>query len=168
MKQQSVTSIWSVIKLDFACRKNTVRRSTMFRVSWLFHSISDKALDDSSLNSVSETHSYRQTDVSTLRDIRYPNISTDVFEISNNINCMLHKTATFLSSGYLLSRIEGQPGSPEKPLSDLGRVSYEAFWKSVVMEYLAEHNNGNFSFKGQCIKQHRIIFLHSGEVFSLQ
>ncbi len=53
-----------------------------------------------------------------------------------------------ISPGYLLSRIEGQPGSPEKPLSDLGRVSYEAFWKSIVMEYLAKHNNGNFSFKG--------------------
>ena len=39
-------------------------------------------------------------------------------------------------SGYLLSRREGQPGSPEKPLSDLGRVSYQAYWKSVVLEHI--------------------------------
>ncbi|KAA8577483.1 hypothetical protein FQN60_002491 [Etheostoma spectabile] len=39
---------------------------------------------------------------------------------------------------YLLSKCEGQPGSPEKPLSDLGRLSYMAYWRSVVLECLHE------------------------------
>ena len=45
---------------------------------------------------------------------------------------------SWLPAGYLLSKHEGQPGSPEKPLSDLGRLSYMAYWRSVVLECLHE------------------------------
>lgn len=41
-----------------------------------------------------------------------------------------------------MSKEEGQPGTPEKPLSDLGRVSYHAYWKSVVLEHLNKHRDG--------------------------
>lgn len=53
----------------------------------------------------------------------------------------------FLSAGYLLSKEEGQPGTPEKPLSDLGRVSYHAYWKSVILEYLYDHKDKSFTFE---------------------
>ncbi|XP_038128613.1 histone acetyltransferase KAT6B isoform X4 [Cyprinodon tularosa] len=49
---------------------------------------------------------------------------------------------------YLLTRQEGQAGSPEKPLSELGRLSYLAYWKSVILEHLYKHPDKHISVKG--------------------
>lgn len=42
----------------------------------------------------------------------------------------------FVIEGFLLSRREGMTGTPERPLSDLGRISYLNYWLSAILEHL--------------------------------
>lgn len=37
---------------------------------------------------------------------------------------------------YQLSKLEGKAGSPEKPLSDLGKVSYRSYWTRTLLSVL--------------------------------
>jgi hypothetical protein len=45
-----------------------------------------------------------------------------------------------ISFSYELTKREGKTGSPEKPLSDLGKISYRSYWTYILMNLLAEHD----------------------------
>ncbi|ERL86083.1 hypothetical protein D910_03497 [Dendroctonus ponderosae] len=63
---------------------------------------------------------------------------------------------------YLLTRVEGKIGSPEKPLSDLGLISYRSYWKDVLLNYLCARAGTTLSVKD--ISQEMAI--HSYDIVS--
>ncbi|CAG9760496.1 unnamed protein product [Ceutorhynchus assimilis] len=66
------------------------------------------------------------------------------------------------TEGYLLTRVEGKIGSPEKPLSDLGLISYRSYWKDVLLNYLCSRAGTTLSVKD--ISQEMAI--HSYDIVS--
>lgn len=62
----------------------------------------------------------------------------------NNVSCILvlpiHQRKGYghllIDFSYLLTRVEKKTGSPEKPLSDMGLVSYRNYWRLVLCYYL--------------------------------
>ena len=68
----------------------------------------------------------------------------------NNVACILtfpqHQRAGYgrflIALSYQLSTLEGRPGGPERPLSDLGRVSYRSWWGERLQALLAGYGEG--------------------------
>ena len=64
----------------------------------------------------------------------------------NNVSCILtlpiHQRKGYgnllISFSYLLTLTEGKTGSPEKPLSDMGLVSYRNYWRLVLSYELVD------------------------------
>jgi|EP00979_Chaetoceros_neogracilis_P012566 histone acetyltransferase MYST1 len=54
-----------------------------------------------------------------------------------------------ISLSYELSKREGKPGSPEKPLSDLGKISYRSYWTHILLTLLDKQKpEDNLQIKG--------------------
>jgi histone acetyltransferase SAS3 len=80
----------------------------------------------------------------------------------NNVSCILtlpiHQRKGYgnllIDFSYLLTRVEKKTGSPEKPLSDMGLVSYRNYWRLIMCRYLLDNFSEEKSGKtGLSIKQ---------------
>lgn len=80
----------------------------------------------------------------------------------NNVSCILtlpiHQRKGYgnllIDFSYLLTRVEEKCGSPEKPLSDMGLVSYRNYWRLVMCRYLISRTpEDRLEKRGLSIKQ---------------
>ncbi len=96
-----------------------------------------------------------------------------IFQLGNNVACILTLPPyqrkgygkLLIAFSYELSKMEGVTGSPEKPLSDLGKLSYRSYWSWVLLEILRDFR-GTLSIKDlsamTSITQARLLFPPSG------
>lgn len=119
---------------------------------WQDHHLTNYALIHIFVLRLISSHILSLTDVQMLHNLCHPSVTA--FSAYKNLSfkskfwssLCLCLNRVFL--GYLLTRQEGQVGSPEKPLSDLGRLSYLAYWRSVILEHLYMHPDKHISIKG--------------------
>ena len=59
-------------------------------------------------------------------------------QVFSSIDTGIEVAVDLFSVGYELSKFEGKTGTPEKPLSDLGLLSYRSYWSQTILEILVK------------------------------
>ncbi|XP_064651228.1 histone acetyltransferase KAT7-like [Lineus longissimus] len=75
--------------------------------------------------------------------------------LNYNVSCILTLPQSMrqgygkmlIDFSYLLSKVEEKVGSPERPLSDLGLISYRSYWKEVLLNYLHKYTGSEVTIK---------------------
>lgn len=80
----------------------------------------------------------------------------------NNVSCILtlpiHQRKGYgnllIDFSYLLTKVEKKTGSPEKPLSDMGLVSYRNYWRLIMCQYFLKlMGSGEYKKQGLSVKR---------------
>uniref|UniRef100_A0AAR2K9C1 Histone acetyltransferase n=1 Tax=Pygocentrus nattereri TaxID=42514 RepID=A0AAR2K9C1_PYGNA len=73
------------------------------------------------------------------------------FQKPQSTSCILYMRQGYgkmlIDFSYLLSKVEEKVGSPERPLSDLGLISYRSYWKEVLLRYMYNFQGKEISIK---------------------
>lgn len=91
----------------------------------------------------------------------------------NNVACILTLPPyqrqgygkLLISFSYELSKIERTVGSPEKPLSDLGKLSYRSYWSWVLLDILRDVRGSVTIKELRSVRTHITSYQHYIKLF---
>uniref|UniRef100_A0A672IVU5 Histone acetyltransferase n=1 Tax=Salarias fasciatus TaxID=181472 RepID=A0A672IVU5_SALFA len=136
-------------------KSQTILRRHMAKCVWK-HPPGDEVYRKGSI-SVFEVDGNRRCACSTFM---FPSLTSEPKTLKNsflnyNVSCILTMPQymrqgfgkMLIDFSYLLSKVEEKVGSPERPLSDLGLISYRSYWKEVLLRYMYNFQGKEISIK---------------------